>query len=443
MVRYSFHSRQHRISAFISRFALLQAIALFLVFNGLTSMLHAQTMGTNVGQVVDPSGVSTKGAHVTIAESQTQTLAPTPPMGWSTWNHFRHNISDATVRAQADALVSTGMRDAGYVYVNIDGGWEGYRDAAGVLHPNSNFPDMKALADYIHSRGLKFGLYTGPGPKTCAGAVASYGYEEQDAKMFAAWGVDYLKYDLCSFGEIMKQESGGNELRSDAIMQAAYEKMHQDLLSTGRPIVFSMCQYGLGKVWTWGAQVGGNLWRTTGDIGDTYGSMTSIGFQQVGLSPYAGPGHWNDPDILEVGNGGMTTDEYRMHMSLWAILAAPLIAGNDLIKMTPETVSILMNKEVIAVDQDALGKQGDRAYATDGLEVWTKPLQGGAVAVGLFNRTSAPTSMTLRLADIGWQGRAAARNLWNHQDIGVLSQNYTVVVQRHGVVMLRISKLNQ
>jgi alpha-galactosidase len=163
----------------------------------------------------------------------------------------------------------------------------------------------------------------------------------------------------------------------------------------------------------------------------------------VGLSPYAGPGHWNDPDILEVGNGGMTTDEYRMHMSLWAILAAPLIAGNDLTKMTPETVSILMNKEVIAVDQDALGKQGDRAYATDGLEVWTKPLQGGAVAVGLFNRTSAPTSMTLRLADIGWQGRAAARNLWSHQDIGVLSQNYTVVVQRHGVVMLRISKLNQ
>jgi alpha-galactosidase len=241
----------------------------------------------------------------------------------------------------------------------------------------------------------------------------------------------------------MKQESGGNELRSDAIMQAAYEKMHQDLLSTGRPIVFSMCQYGLGKVWTWGAQVGGNLWRTTGDIGDTYGSMTSIGFQQAGLSPYAGPGHWNDPDILEVGNGGMTTDEYRMHMSLWAILAAPLIAGNDLTKMTPETVSILMNKEVIAVDQDAIGKQGDRAYATDGLEVWTKPLQGGAVAVGLFNRTSAPTSMTLRLADIGWQGRAAARNLWNHQDIGVLSQNYTVVVQRHGVVMLRISKLNQ
>ncbi len=372
--------------------------------------------------------------------AQTTVLASTPPMGWSTWNHFHHDISDAVVRAQADAMVSTGMRDAGYVYVNIDGGWEGQRDAAGVLHPNNNFPDMKGLADYIHSKGLKFGLYTGPGPKTCAGAVASYGHEAQDAKMFAAWGVDYLKYDLCSFREIMKRDSGGNVQKSDAIMQAAYEKMHRDLLSTGRPIVYSMCQYGWGKVWTWGPQVGGNLWRTTGDISDNYGRMTSIGFREAGLSIYAGPGHWNDPDILEVGNGGMTTDEYRTHMSLWAILAAPLIAGNDLSKMTPETKSILMNREVIAVDQDPLGKQGDRAYATGPLEVWTKPLQGGAVAVGLFNRTSAPADMTLRLADIGWLGSATARDLWSHKSIGVLSHNYTVVVPRHGVVMLRLSK---
>ncbi len=377
---------------------------------------------------------------ITSAAAQTGTLASTPPMGWSTWNHFHHDISDAVVRAQADAMVSSGMRDAGYVYVNIDGGWEGHRDAAGVLHPNNNFPDMKALADYIHSKGLKFGLYTGPGPKTCAGAVASYGHEEQDAKMFAAWGVDYLKYDLCSFSKIMKRESGGNVLNSDAIMQAAYEKMHQDLLSTGRPIVYGMCQYGWGKVWTWGAQVGGNLWRTTGDISDNYGRMTSIGFREAGLSPYAGPGHWNDPDILEVGNGGMTADEYRTHMSLWAILAAPLIAGNDLVNMTPETKSILINKDVIAVDQDPLGKQGDRAYATGPLEVWTKPLQGGSVAVALFNRTSAPTRMTLRLADIGWHGSATARDLWSHQDIGILSQNYTAVVPKHGVVMLRLSR---
>ncbi len=372
--------------------------------------------------------------------AQSAALAPTPPMGWSTWNHFKHDISDATVRAQADALVASGMRDAGYVYVNIDGGWEGYRDAAGVLHPNNNFPDMKALGNYIHSKGLKFGMYTGPGPKTCAGAVASYGYEAQDAKMFAAWGVDYLKYDLCSFHKIMEQESGGDLHKSDALMVTAYQKMHQALLNTGRPIVFSMCQYGWGKVWEWGPQVGGDLWRTTGDIDDTYGRMTSIGFREAGLSRYAGAGHWNDPDILEVGNGGMHFDEYRTHFSLWAILAAPLIAGNDLSNMTPETKSILLNREVIAVDQDPLGKQGDRAYAAGPLEVWTKPLQNGAIAVGLFNRTSHPANMTLNLEKIGWQGKAVARDLWKHKDIGTLNGDYTVIVPEHGVILLRIQK---
>ena len=238
----------------------------------------------------------------------------------------------------------------------------------------------------------------------------------------------------------MNQESGGNLQKSNAIMEAAYEKMHQYLLKTGRPIVFSICEYVQGKVWQWGAQVGGNLWRTSHDISDTYLRMSSNGFQEAGLSSYAGPGHWNDPDILEVGNGGTTADEDRTHMSLWAILAAPLIAGNDLTKMTPETKSILMNREVIAVDQDPLGKQGDRAYATGPLEVWTKPLQGGSVAVGLFNRTSAPASMTLRFADIGWHGQAVARDLWSHKNIGVIGNNYSVIVPTHGVVMLRLSK---
>ncbi|MGC1784935.1 MAG: glycoside hydrolase family 27 protein [Acidobacteriaceae bacterium] len=380
---------------------------------------------------------------VGCASAQSAPLAATPPMGWSTWNHFHHDISDALVRAQADAMVSSGMRDAGYVYVNIDGGWEGYRDAAGVLHPNKNFPDMKALGDYIHSKGLKFGLYTGPGPQTCAGAVASYGHEAQDATMFASWGVDYLKYDLCSFRKIMRQQSGSNLQKSDAIMQAAYEKMHRDLVATGRPIVFGMCQYGWGKVWEWGPEVGGNLWRTSGDISDNYGRMTSIGFREAGLARYAGPGHWNDPDILEVGNGGMTPDEQRTHFSLWAILAAPLIAGNDLTKMSPETKSILLNKEVIGIDQDSLGRQGDRVYATGPLEVWTKPLQGGAMAVALFNRTSEPGSMTLNLAKIGWHGPAKARDLWMHRDLGVVNTNYTAIVPTHGVVLLRLSRQGQ
>lgn len=395
--------------------------------------------------------------------AQKQILAATPPMGWSTWNHFHHDISDALVRAQADAMVSSGMRDAGYEYIHIDGGWEGERDANGVLHPNSNFPDMKALGDYIHSKGLKFGLYTGPGPTTCGGAPASYGHEAQDAKMFASWGVDYLKYDLCSFREIMVQKSGAkaksaapagsavgfSEImeqepeavvkRSDAIMRAAYAKMHQALLQTGRPIVFSMCQYGEAKVWEWGPQVGGNLWRTSGDISARYGSVVNKGFGEAGLAPYAGPGHWNDPDFLEVGNGKMTPDESRTNFSLWAILAAPLMAGNDLANMTPETKSILLNKEVIAVDQDPLGKQGDRAYETGPLEVWSKPLTGGAMAVGLFNQTRMPVEMNLRLAGVGWHGPAAARDLWRHRDIGVLRGEYTVRVPAHGVVMLRLS----
>jgi alpha-galactosidase len=360
-------------------------------------------------------------------------------MGWSTWNHFHHDISDALIRAQADALVSSGMRDAGYVYVNIDGGWEGERDRNGVLHPNSNFPDMKALGDYVHSKGLKFGLYTGPGPKTCAGAEASYGHEAEDAKMFASWGVDYLKYDLCTFRDIMKRESNGDLAKANDLMRAAYRKMHQDLLQTGRPIVFSMCQYGYDKVWEWGPQVGGNLWRTSGDVSNDYASVTSLGFGEAGLASYAGPGHWNDPDILEVGNG-MTSDEDRTNFSLWAILAAPLLAGNDLTRMTPETRSILMNKEVIAVNQDPLGRQGDRSYAIGPLEVWSKPLSGGAVAVALFNRLESPTGMTLNLPRIGWHGPAAARDLWSHKDLGVLNGDYAANVPGHGVILLRLSK---
>lgn len=399
--------------------------------------------------------------------AQTEPLAVTPPMGWSTWNYFRHNISDALIRAQADAMVSSGMRDAGYVYINIDGGWEGYRDADGVLHPNKDFPDMKALGDYIHSKGLKFGIYSGPGPGTCAGAPASYGHEAQDAKLFASWGVDFVKYDLCSFREVMAKESGADPdlqvqpkmnmnfaqvmaqqpaaviQKSDEIMKAAYEKMHQAILASGRPMVYSLCQYGYAKVWDWGPKVGGNLWRTSGDVSDNYASVTANGFREAGLARYAGPGHWNDPDILEVGNGKMSVDDSRTNFSLWAILAAPLIAGNDLANMTPETKSILLNKEVIAVDQDSLGKQGDRAYEDGPLQVWTRPLSGGDLAVALFNGTGDPTKMTLRLEDVGWHGPAAARDLWAHKDVGTLRGDYTVMVPGQGVVMLRLTHAKQ
>ena len=331
-------------------------------------------------------------------------LAKTPPMGWNSWNHFAGKVTEQDVKDAADALVSSGMRDAGYVYVNIDDTWEGERDAQGVLHTNKKFPDMKALGEYIHARGLKFGIYSSPGPRTCARFLASYGHEQQDADLYASWGVDYLKYDLCSFGTLMEAGIADHPEDPDygnKMMKAAYLKMRAALDKTGRPIVFSLCQYGHDDVWTWGASVGGNLWRTTGDIQDNYSSMTKIGFAQGPLAQYAGPGHWNDPDMLEVGNGGMTADEYRTHMSLWALLAAPLLAGNDLSKMTPETKSILMNKAVIAIDQDRLGAQGDRVSKDGDLEIWSKPLSGGGRAVGLFNRGTSEAGTSLKLSDVG------------------------------------------
>ncbi len=381
---------------------------------------------------------------VGCGRSLTQTLAPTPPMGWSTWNHYAHNIDDALIRAQADAMVRSGMKDAGYVYVHIDGGWEGQRDATGMLHPSPAFPDMKALGAYIHAKGLKFGLYSGPGPITCAGAEASLGHEEQDAQMFADWGVDYLKYDLCSFRLIMQRDSGGDTAKAYALMRAAYDKMHRAILKTGRPMVYSMCQYGLDAVWEWGGSVGGDLWRTTDDINDTYDRMILIGTNQAGLSTFAGKGHWNDPDFLEVGNPGMKFEEQKTHFSLWAMLAAPLMAGNDMTAMSAETQSILLNKEVIAVDQDALGLAGERLRGAAGpLQIWTRPLAGGDTAVLLLNETIGPEQMTLRLADVGWTGMASIRDLWAHKDLGSVAGSYVADVPRHGVVLLRLTRAAQ
>src|SRR5215831_16404432 len=274
-------------------------------------------------------------------------LARTPPMGWNSWNKFAGRVDDATVRSIADAMASNGMKEAGYQYINIDDTWEGERDPKGNIQTNKKFPNMKALADYVHGKGLKLGIYSSPGPNTCAGYEGSYGHEEQDARTFAAWGIDYLKYDWC----------GARNLYADAEMQAVYQKMGDALLTTGRPIVYSLCQYGRADVWKWGPDVGGNLWRTTGDIRDQWDSMERIGFAHGELAPFAGPGHWNDPDMLEIGNSGMSDTEYRTHMSLWSMLAAPLIAGNDVRSMPPSIREILLNREVIAVDQDAAGKQ--------------------------------------------------------------------------------------
>src|SRR5579863_4804765 len=298
-----------------------------------------------------PLALTLVAAAPASAPAQSSQLAATPPMGWNSWNYFADKVTDKDIRSAADQIVASGMKDAGYVYINIDDTWEGQRDANGVLHTNSKFPDMKALADYVHSKGLKLGIYSSPGPKTCAGYEASLGHELQDAQLYASWGIDYLKYDLCSYiPAVMYKQAPNDAAARMKLMIGAYEKMHQALKSTGRPIVYSLCQYGWDSVWEWGPNVGANLWRTTGDIQPNWQSIYSILNEQAGLAEYAGPGHWNDPDMLEVGNGRLSPAENRTHFSMWAMLAAPLLAGNDLPNMTPEVRGILTNRDVIAID---------------------------------------------------------------------------------------------
>jgi len=358
-------------------------------------------------------------------------MAKTPPMGWNSWNKFHTRVSDEVVRGVADAIASNGMREAGYIYITIDDTWEGERDARGVLHSNNKFPDMKALADYVHSKGLKLGLYSGPGVTTCQGYEASHGHEEIDAKTWAEWGIDYLKYDWC----------GARMMYTEAEEQALYQRMGEALAKSGRKIVFSLCQYGRADVWKWGPEVGGNLWRTTGDISDRWDSMERIGFSQDKLAPFAAPGHWNDPDMLEIGNGGMTDTEYRTHMSLWSMLAAPLIAGNDVRDMTPAIREILLNREVIAIDQDKLGKQATKAVTAGDQEIWTRELAGGEMAVALFNRGKETATMAVKWSDIGMKKNPSrARDLWKHAEVKLEGPNYSAEVPPHGVVLLRVKK---
>jgi alpha-galactosidase len=357
-------------------------------------------------------------------------LARTPPMGWNSWNGFHTDISDAAVRGVADALVASGMRDAGYLYINIDDGWQGQRDANGVLQANPHFPDMKALADYVHSKGLKLGIYSSPGPRTCGGYEGSYGHEELDARTWAAWGIDYLKYDWCTASRVW----------TNAEMRAVYQKMGEALQQTGREIIYSLCQYGLAEVEDWGPLVGGNLWRTTGDIFDNWNSMLGNVNQQDNRAAKAGPGRWNDPDMLEVGNGGMTATEYRTHFSLWAVVAATLIAGNDPRNMDEDTRSILLNREVIAVNQDALGAQGRRVGKQGEVSIWLRPLAGNAYALALVNEGVQETSASVNWADLQLPANLRARELWSRQDIGVLASGFDGRIPSHGVVLLKLQR---
>ena len=355
-------------------------------------------------------------------------LAETPPMGWSSWNKFAEKIDDKSIRQVADAIVRTGLRDAGYTYVNIDDGWQGERGPGGEIRPNAHFPDMKALADYLHARGLKLGIYTSPGPKSCAGFEGSYGHVEQDARTFARWGVDYVKYDLCS-GEWFYDDA-------DKVKRTYYE-MGAALKATGRPIIYSLCEYGRFDVGSWGRSVGGHLWRTTGDIEDKFASMERIGFEKNGPPEHAGPGGWNDADMLEIGNGGMTEDEYRTHMTLWAMSAAPLIMGHDVRTTDAAALRLLTNREVIAIDQDPKGVQGRKVRSEAAGEIWAKPLADGTMAVALFNRGDTPAEISLRPSDAGFASVTDLRDLWRGADLAPGTTQFSVPV--HGTIMLKVT----
>jgi alpha-galactosidase len=374
-------------------------------------------------------------------------LALTPPMGWNSWNKFACNVDEKLIRQMADAMVATGMKDAGYTYINIDDCWHGDRDSLGFIHPDPiRFPSgMKALADYVHSKGLKLGVYSDAGSQTCGGKPGSRGYEFQDALMYAKWGVDYLKYDWCNT-EGLKAEG-------------AYKTITAALRKAGRPIVLSICEWGNDKPWTWGQAVG-HLWRTTGDIYNCFdcikdhGTWKSWGVMRIldmqeGLRKYAGPGHWNDPDMLEVGNGALTPGEDRAHFTMWAMIAAPLIAGNDLRSMSQHTKDILMNKDVIAINQDSLGIQALKYTTKDSVETWLKPLKNGDWAICFLNRSTLPKTV-----EFDWQPKVITddvsnrtldgkviyklRDLWNKMEMGDTKKDLKIMVPAHDVILYRM-----
>jgi alpha-galactosidase len=364
-------------------------------------------------------------------------LARTPPMGWNSWNKYAcKGLNEKVVRETADAMVANGMKDAGYQFVNLDDCWQTGRDAQGnILADPERFPSgIKALADYIHGKGLKLGLYSDAGTMTCAKRPGSIGHEYQDAKQYANWGVDYLKEDWCNTLPGQNSES-------------SYTLMRNALAESGRPIVFSICEWGSTKPWLWAGPVG-NLWRATPDIQDCWdckrdwggGGVTQILDLMSGLESYSGPGHWNDPDMLEVGNGGMTKEEYRSHFSMWAMFSAPLLAGNDVVNMTADTKEILLNKDVIAIDQDPLGQQGRRVKKTGDLEIWSKQLHDGSRAVALLNRGLATAKISVAWTDIGYPDAVSAsvRDLWTKKESSAVKGGYSAEVPSHGVVMLRV-----
>ncbi|MBI5021576.1 MAG: NPCBM/NEW2 domain-containing protein [Ignavibacteriales bacterium] len=398
-------------------------------------------------------------------------IALTPPMGWNSWNCWACAVDDAKVRTSADAMVSSGLINHGWTYINIDDCWEIKPDAKepelqgelrnkdGMINTNKKFPDMKLLGDYVHSKGLKLGIYSGPGPLTCAGFTASYQFEIQDAKQYAEWGIDYLKYDWCSYGKIAKDQSLPELKKPYQVMRDALDKVPRD-------IVYSLCQYGMGNVWEWGEEVGGNCWRTTGDITDTWSSMSGIGFNQAGHEKFAGPGHWNDPDMLVVGLVGwgpnlhptkLTPDEQYTHISLWSLLCSPLLIGADMSRLDDFTLNLLTNDEVIEINQDPLGIQARRIFNEDGKQIWIKEMEDDSKAVGLFFADAGKrepvdyfqwdiqpkkTKIVLKGSDIGINGKFSVRDVWRQKDIGVFENQFEADIPYHGVILIKCKSKN-
>ncbi len=389
-------------------------------------------------------GSDSKTLEIVIGDK----LALTPPMGWNSWNCWGLSVSQEKVYDAARSFVEKGLADHGWTYINIDDGWEIFgesdapkRSRTGEILTNKKFPDMKKLGDDIHALGLKYGIYSSPGPFTCGGYTASYKHEYQDARTFAKWGIDYLKYDLCSYRSFMKDPNSVEELKPPYIL------MNKALRSIDRDIVYSICEYGNGKVWEWGESVGGNLWRTTGDIWDNWDRMYEIGFGQVENAEYAGPGHWNDPDMLVVGWVGwgpnlhqsqLTPDEQYTHVSLWSMLSAPLLLGNDLTKLDDFTLNLITNDEVLAIDQDKLGKQATPIIRTDDIQVWKKELSDGNIAIGIFNVSEKYQDYKLELKKFSVNKEVVLRDVWRQKDIGKFKNEYKVKIPSHGVALLKV-----
>jgi alpha-galactosidase len=401
--------------------------------------------------VVKKKGDYTVSLRVTNAKGSAErtlkivcgnTISLTPPLGWNSWNCWGLSVSDEKVRQSADAMKSSGLIDHGWTYMNIDDGWEYTHDKDGKILTNSKFPNMHALCAYVHSLGLKIGIYSSPGTRTCGGYEGSYNFEEKDAEVYTAWGIDYLKYDWCSYGNIAPNPTKEQLKRPYQVMKRAIRKVNRD-------IHFSLCQYGMGKVWEWGAEVDGNSWRTTGDIEDTWESLSGIGFSQGKSSPYSAPGRWNDPDMLVVGWVGwgpalhytrLTPSEQYTHISLWSLLSSPLLIGCDLSQLDAFTLNLLTNDEVLAVNQDPLGRQATQAMANESYEIWIKELEDGSKAIGLFNLTEQPLNIPVGLKELNLKGRWHLRDIWKQKDLGMVEQHFEMNVLPHGARLIQIAK---